>query len=279
MQTKLNSPLTFLSPRRLNCRKPSPRFTHPKGGSTMCFRCCGLSVNSSIRTGPPFATPCQRLSPMLQSRGIVPRTVSTTMNTSRFSRRDFLRSTTAMGVAALGAPRLTSARPDTTLRVLSIGVIGTIGGTDRERVNAHPRAEIVGLCDVDANVLARAAEDHPGAFTCADYREAFDKHGDTFDAVIVATPDHSHCSIMTLALARGKHVYGQKPLVQQLEEVETLGQAISARPDLATQTGAQRIQSKPRRAAYDLISPTCCSTRSRNFRAPRRCARARRPAT
>jgi predicted dehydrogenase len=137
--------------------------------------------------------------------------------------------------------------------VLSVGVIGTIGGTDRQHVHDHPRAEIVGLCDIDANALGTAAEDHPGAFTCTDYREAFDKHGDAFDAVIVATPDHSHCSIMTLALARGKHVYGQKPLVQQLEELEILRQAILARPELATQTGAQRIQSQERRAAVDIL--------------------------
>ena len=68
------------------------------------------------------------------------------MDTNSCSRRDFLRSTTALGVGvmALGVPRLASARPYTRLRVLSIGVIGTIGGTDRRNVHAHPLAEIVG---------------------------------------------------------------------------------------------------------------------------------------
>jgi predicted dehydrogenase len=177
------------------------------------------------------------------------------METNCCSRRDFLRSTTALGVGVIAgcAPRPIPTRTYTELRVLSIGVIGTIGGTDRRHVHDHPRAEIVGLCDVDANALETAAQDHPGAFTCADYREAFDRHGDEFDAVIVATPDHSHCAIMTLALARGKHVYGQKPLVQQLEELEILRRAVLARPGLATQTGAQRIQSRERRAAVDIL--------------------------
>ncbi len=58
---------------------------------------------------------------------------------------------------------------------------------------------------------------------------------------------------MTLALASGKHVYGQKPLVHQLEELEILKQAIDARPDLVTQTGAQRIESKARRAAVGIL--------------------------
>ena len=179
------------------------------------------------------------------------------MDKKSISRRSFLSSTAALGLG-LGltagcVSRRTPTRPGTRLRVLSIGVIGTIGGTDRRKINDHALAEIVGLCDVDANALARALEDHPDAFTCADYREAFDRHGDAFDAVIVATPDHSHCSIMTLALARGKHVYGQKPLVHQLEELEILGQAIQARPDLVTQTGAQRIESQERRAAVHIL--------------------------
>ncbi|GJQ28672.1 MAG: NADH-dependent dehydrogenase [Phycisphaerae bacterium] len=159
----------------------------------------------------------------------------------------------ASGAVLLASPRLFAARPDTTLRVLCIGVIGTIGGHDRKTIAAHPRAEMVGLCDVDAKALAQAAKDHPDAFTCADYREAFEKHGDKFDAVIVATPDHSHASIMTLALARGKHVYGQKPLVHQLEELDLLTRAVAARPGLVTQTGAQRIEHAARRAAVDIL--------------------------
>ncbi len=169
------------------------------------------------------------------------------------SRRDFIKQAAAAGVLLAGMPRPARARVDSKLRVLSIGVTGTIGGTDRKIIASHPRVEIAGLCDIDAGVLAQAATEHPGAFTCADYREAFDTHGGKFDAVIVATPDHSHCAIMTLALARGKHVYGQKPLVQQLEELEILRRAAAAKPDLATQTGAQRIEHAARRAAVDIL--------------------------
>ncbi len=175
------------------------------------------------------------------------------MYSNSISRREFIRTTSAAGVAVLGAPTFASRLVDTKLRVLSIGVIGTIGGADRSNVNAHPEADIVGLCDVDSNALAKAAQDHPDAFTCADYRVAFDKYADKFDAVIVATPDHSHCSIMTTALKHAKHVYGQKPLVHQLEELDILSRAVRARPELVTQTGAQRIQSKARRAAVDIL--------------------------
>ncbi len=175
------------------------------------------------------------------------------MTQSHSSRRQFIRSLTAAGAAVLVGPRLSWALSDTRLRVLSIGVVGTIGEADRRTVASHPLVDIVGLCDVDAHFLAQAAKEHPDAFTCSDYREAFDKHGDKFDAVIVSTPDHSHCAIMTLALSKGKHVYGQKPLVHELEELEILAHAIRSRPELVTQTGAQRIQHASRRAAVDIL--------------------------
>lgn len=175
-------------------------------------------------------------------------------------RRDFLRIAAAAGASTLLTPTLARAASparaplfDTRLRVLSIGVVGTIGEHDRKTIAAHPLVDMVGLCDVDAAALGQAAKDHPNAWTCADYREAFDKRGDQFDAVIVATPDHSHCAIMTLALSKNKHVYGQKPLVQQLEELDTLERAIKARPNLVTQTGAQRIEHAPRRAAVHIL--------------------------
>ena len=101
--------------------------------------------------------------------------------------------------------------------------------------------------------LAKAATEHPGAFTCADYREAFSKYGDKFDAVIVATPDHSHAPIMLTALANNKHVYGQKPLVHQLEELVMMEKAIAARPHLVTQVGNQRMALPGRRAAVEIL--------------------------
>ena len=173
------------------------------------------------------------------------------------NRRKFLWTT---GVAGIGLA--TTARsfaqapavsPNSKLRVLCIGVIGTIGAEDRHQVAAHPSVEIVGLCDVDSIALAKAATEHPGAFTCADYREAFSKYGDKFDAVIVSTPDHSHAPIMLTALANNKHVYGQKPLVHQLEELVMMEKAIAARPHLVTQIGNQRMAIPGRRAAVEIL--------------------------
>jgi len=171
------------------------------------------------------------------------------------NRRRFLWTTglAGIGLTAIGRAQTAAVSPNAKLRVLSIGVVGTIGGEDRRQVASHPMVEIAGLCDVDANALAQAAKDHPRAFTCRDYREAFAKHGERFDAVIVSTPDHTHAPILLTALAGHKHVYGQKPLVHQLDELAMVETALAARPACVTQLGNQRMASAGRRAAVEIL--------------------------
>ena len=177
--------------------------------------------------------------------------------THPLNRRRFLWTTGVAGIGLATASRSSgqapAVAPNSKLRVLCIGVVGTIGAEDRRQVASHPSVEIAGLCDVDSNALAAAAADHPKAFTCADYREAFSKYGDQFDAVIVATPDHSHAIIMLTAMANDKHVYGQKPLVHQLEELVMMEKAVAAKPNLITQVGNQRMAFPGRRAAVEIM--------------------------
>ena len=54
-----------------------------------------------------------------------------------------------------------------------------------------------------------------------DYREMLEKQKD-IDAVVIATPDHMHAPIATLAMDLGKHVYVQKPLCWSVEEARVL---------------------------------------------------------
>ncbi len=171
------------------------------------------------------------------------------------TRRSFLRTAGAagFGLASCSLPGMARFSPMQQLNVLSIGVVGSIGAADRKQVAAHPAVRIAGLCDVDDGYLAQAAADHPDAFTCKDYRQAFAERADEFDAVIVSTPDHSHATIMLTALAHGKHVYGQKPLVQQLEELVLIDEAMKARPGLVTQVGNQRMVYAGRRAAVEVL--------------------------
>ena len=43
-----------------------------------------------------------------------------------------------------------------------------------------------------------------------DYNEMLDK--EDLDAVLVATPDHSHAVVALATIAKGKHLYCEKPL-------------------------------------------------------------------
>ena len=90
------------------------------------------------------------------------------------------------------------------LNVLQIGVGGSIAPADRHELMQHPDVNFAGLCDVDSDALKEVSAQHPAAFTCSDFREAFDKHAGQFDAVVVCTPDHNHALIMMTALKAGK---------------------------------------------------------------------------
>ena len=156
-------------------------------------------------------------------------------------------------VASGAAPR--RARPGRLekLQLLQVGVGGSIAGADRHELKQHPDVAFTGFCDVDSDALAQVSAEHPDAFACRDFREAFDRHGDRFDGVVVCTPDHNHAVIMMWALRAGKHVYGQKPLVQQLAEVPAILAAANARPRLVTQVGNQRMGPPGRQHAVDIL--------------------------
>jgi predicted dehydrogenase len=139
------------------------------------------------------------------------------------------------------------------LRIYQVGVGGSIAPTDRDQLAAHPEVLFTGFCDVDEKALSEVAAKYPDAFTCKDFRQGFERHADAFDAVLVCVPDHNHAVVMLHALKAHKHVYGQKPLVQQLSEVAALEQATAARPGLVTQVGNQRMGYAGRQYAVEIL--------------------------
>jgi len=80
----------------------------------------------------------------------------------------------------------------------------------------------------------------------------FDEAGGEIDAVVISTPDHTHFHPAWWAIERGKHVYLEKPLAHEVEEVRRLTTAARAK-GLATQLGSQRHTLKPLRAAVELV--------------------------
>ena len=78
------------------------------------------------------------------------------------------------------------------------------------KIKPLANANIAAVCDVDVRPLVRAAREIPGAEVFVDFRDML-KMKD-LDAVLVATPDHTHAVIAAAALRAGKHVYCEKPL-------------------------------------------------------------------
>ena len=69
---------------------------------------------------------------------------------------------------------------------------------------------IVAICDVDQNYLDAAQKRFPGAKQYKDFRKMLEQKD--IDAVVIATPDHTHAVATVAALQSGRHVYCEKPL-------------------------------------------------------------------
>lgn len=158
------------------------------------------------------------------------------------SRRTFVKTLVAAGAGLwLSKGRLRAAGPNSRLNVASIGTGGK-GWSDVTSVAASPNVRIVAVCDIDerADHLGRAAETFSDAKTYTDWRRLLDD-AQTFDAVIVSTPDHMHAPIALSAMALGKHVFCQKPLTHSVAEARQMRLA-ARRAGVVTQMGNQ-IQS------------------------------------
>ena len=162
------------------------------------------------------------------------------------SRREFLVKGAAVSAFTI-VPRhvLGGARhvaPSEKLNIAGVG-IGGKGYSDLESVASE---NIVALCDVDLRKGGRAFRLFPKAKQYQDYRVMLDKQPE-IDAVIVATPDHTHAVISMEANKRTKHVYTQKPLTHTVHEARVLAEA-ARKHKVATQMGNQgQADEGPRR--------------------------------
>jgi len=70
-----------------------------------------------------------------------------------------------------------------------------------------------------------------------DFRKMLDSEK-SLDAVLIATPDHTHAITSLEAIRRGKHVYCEKPLARTVYEVRAISEA-ARKAGVATQMGNQ----------------------------------------
>ncbi|HEV2973189.1 MAG TPA: Gfo/Idh/MocA family oxidoreductase [Pirellulales bacterium] len=170
---------------------------------------------------------------------------------NRIARREFL-SRSAIGGAAIGlgvwsSSRLAaSASPN---EKLNIGVIGTANQA-RFSIDNVKQENIVAVCDIDDDYLAKAKQDFPQASTYNDFRKLLDQHD--IDAVVVAVPDHVHAPATAAALHLGKHVYCEKPLTHTIAEARAIAE-LAAKMKVATQMGTQIHAGENYRRVVEII--------------------------
>ena len=137
-----------------------------------------------------------------------------------FTRRQFLGSSAAAVIAAGTMTKGTVFGANDRIRVCCIG-IHSQGSSHMKDIFGLPDAEVVALCDVDAQVLKSRGvmvkkEQGTEPKLYRDLRDVM--ADDSIDAVTIATPNHWHSLAAIWACQAGKDVYVEKPLSHSIWE-------------------------------------------------------------
>ncbi|MDX2245593.1 MAG: Gfo/Idh/MocA family oxidoreductase [Bacteroidia bacterium] len=84
-----------------------------------------------------------------------------------------------------------------------------------------------------------------------DFREMLEKES-SLDAILCATPDHTHAYISLMAMKAGKHVYCEKPLTHNIWEAREVAK-VAKETGLATQMGNQLHSSQNLRQTVEYL--------------------------
>ena len=169
------------------------------------------------------------------------------------SRRSFLSSAAAVTAFSvvprhvLGGP--VHVPPSEKINIAGIG----FGGRGYGDLRGCESENIVALCDVDWRLgnVNEAFKFWPKASKWKDYRKMLDKQKD-IDAVVIATPDHTHAAITMAAIKMGKHVYCEKPLTHTVYEARQIAKT-AREAGVATQMGNQGQAGEGARVLSELI--------------------------
>lgn len=169
------------------------------------------------------------------------------------SRRDFV----TVGVTALVVPMIVPScvlggpgrqAPSDKLRIAGVGL-----GMGQSYLKGCNSEQIVALCDLDHKRRAKAFETYPTARRYHDYRIMFEKEAKNLDAIIVATPDHTHTMILMAAIELGKHIYCAKPITHTIGEARRVKKALLENKQLVTQSSVQSARSDVANSTTELL--------------------------
>jgi predicted dehydrogenase len=107
-------------------------------------------------------------------------------------------------------------------RILVVGV-GSIGERHVRCYLATGRAEI-GICEINSDLRATIAERYALSEVFSDLSEAL---AHAWDAVLIATPAHTHIAIAIQAAETGRHLIIEKPLSTSLDGLDQLQRLVA----------------------------------------------------
>ncbi|MEM7205742.1 MAG: Gfo/Idh/MocA family oxidoreductase [Planctomycetota bacterium] len=140
-------------------------------------------------------------------------------------RRQFLQQAAGAVAAVAIQPTLVELAGRQPRAPLTVGLIG-VGRQGRAilaELQKMEQVRVAAICDVAAARLRAGTRRAKGAEAHAEHRQLLDQPG--IDAVIVATPTHAHRTVVTDALAAGKHVYCEAPLAHTVEDTAAIAKA------------------------------------------------------
>ena len=170
-------------------------------------------------------------------------------NKNGISRREFMGGVAATAAAFTIVPRHVlggtgQTPPSETINVAFIGAGGNMCRNDMNYLKNEGGDSVnyVAVCEVINDPkdwqpeAAKALQTYcPNAKMYTDYRVMLEKQKD-IDAVVIATPDHTHAVITMAAIKMGKHVYCEKPLTHTIHEARAIAKA-AREANVATQMG------------------------------------------
>jgi predicted dehydrogenase len=137
---------------------------------------------------------------------------------------------------------------------IRVGVIGfgIQGHFDLETALKVPGVQLAGICDLYTGRIQNAKELYGNnLFTARNYQELLGKTD--IDAVIIATTDCWHARITKDALAKGKAVYCEKPMIYKISEGPDVIEA-QKKSGKVLQVGSQRVSSIGLAKAKELLA-------------------------
>ena len=147
---------------------------------------------------------------------------------------------------APGAPA-----PSDRLQVAGVGV----GGMGRNYLSGCGRSiDVVSLCDLDHRKAGGVFRRYSKASRYHDFRKMFDKEAKKFDALIIATPDHTHSVVLSAGIKLKKHIYCAKPIAHSIGEVRKIRKALQAAPEIITKASVQSSGIDKARSTAELLA-------------------------